>query len=389
MNKNSHLYAVLIYVRWPVTFGLLAALIFMLCFPQYLPYSKFSAEDQSSVFPFSAYKSKRYSYADAVAVASPSVANLYARKQIRQHRHPLFNDPVFRHFFNNSDIPQQERMQATRGSGVIIREDGYLLTNFHVINGVNEIIVALHDGREALAEVVGINRENDLAVLKIKMNNLTPIPIGDPDKIRVGDVVLAIGNPYGMGQTVTQGIISATRRRGFNISLFENFIQTDAAINPGNSGGALIDAKGKLLGINTANLGESGGEGYSGGIGFAIPADTAIRTLNDIIEFGQVVRGWLGVQASPLTPQLAHAVGSNSTKGVLVTAVDYNSPAEKAGILPGDIIVRVNNQLIGTGRWAIQEVAESRPGDEIEIEIIRKGETHSFTAILGTRPIES
>ncbi|WNO08543.1 trypsin-like peptidase domain-containing protein [Teredinibacter sp. KSP-S5-2] len=362
----------------------------MLFFPQYLPHAGQGKSLLNKVLsPFNFAANNPSSYADAVDNASPSVVNLYARKQVRQRRHPLFNDPVFRHFFNNSDIPQQERMQATRGSGVIVHEDGYLLTNFHVINGVNEIIVALQDGREALAEIVGINRENDLAVLKIELPNLTPIPIGKPDEIRIGDVVLAIGNPYGMGQTVTQGIVSATRRRGLNISLFENFIQTDAAINPGNSGGALIDTSGRLLGINTANLDQSSGEGYSGGIGFAIPADVAMRTLTDIIEFGRVVRGWLGVQASPLTPQLANAFELPSTRGVLVTAVDRNSPAEKAGILPGDVIVRVNNQLIGSGRWAMQEVAESRPGDKIEIEVIRKGQPVQMTAILGTRPLES
>lgn len=390
MKTNSRLYAFLVYIRWPVTVGLLSALVFMLFFPQYLPHAGQGVSlFNKSFFPFNFAGNNPSSYAEAVANASPSVVNLYARKQVRQRRHPLFNDPVFRHFFNNSDIPQQERMQATRGSGVIVHEDGYLLTNFHVINGVNEIIVALQDGREALAEIVGINRENDLAVLKIELPNLTPIPIGKPDKIRIGDVVLAIGNPYGMGQTVTQGIISATRRRGLNISLFENFIQTDAAINPGNSGGALIDTNGRLLGINTANLDQSSGEGYSGGIGFAIPADVAMRTLTDIIEFGRVVRGWLGVQASPLTPQLANAFELPSTRGVLVTAVDRNSPAEKAGLLPGDVIVRVNNQLIGSGRWAMQEVAESRPGDEIEIEVIRKGQSVQMTAVLGTRPLES
>ncbi len=388
MNYNSRLYSFLKYIRWPITVGLLVAFAILLFFPQLSPIKQAQFQPLQTL-SIGKFGHQQLSYAKAVTKASPAVVNLYARKQVRQQRHPLFNDPVFRHFFNNSDIPQQERMQATRGSGVIVHKDGYLLTNFHVINGVNEIVVALQDGRESHAEIIGINRENDLAVLRIALDNLTPIDIGEPDDALVGDVVLAIGNPFGMGQTVTQGIISATRRRGFNISLFENFIQTDAAINPGNSGGALIDTKGRLLGINTANLDETGSAGYSGGIGFAIPADTAMRTLNDIIEFGRVVRGWLGVQASPLYPQLAHAFNLPSTNGLIVTAVDINSPAEKAGLLPGDVITRINSQLVGSGRWSIQEVAESRPGEKIEIEVIRKGEVHIVTAILGTRPISS
>lgn len=385
MNNDSRLYAFFKYIRWPVTVGLLSAFAILLFFPQFSPIKP----PQLHSFSIGKFGNKQLSYSKAVSKASPAVVNLYARKQVRQQRHALFNDPVFRHFFNNSDIPQQERMQATRGSGVIVHQDGYLLTNFHVINGVNEIVVALQDGREAHAEVIGINRENDLAVLKIELEHLTPIEIGDPDNALVGDVVLAIGNPFGMGQTVTQGIVSATRRRGFNIALFENFIQTDAAINPGNSGGALIDAKGKLLGINTANLAEADSAGYSGGIGFAIPADTAMRTLNDIVEFGRVVRGWLGVQASPLSPQLAHAFNLSSTNGLIVTSVDLGSPAEQAGLLAGDVIIRINSQLVGSGRWSIQEVAESRPGEKIEIEVMRRGEKVIFMATLGTRPLSS
>lgn len=374
--ERNALKRLFLFSRWPIVIGALMAMATLLLSQNMLPLKKQARAPDAAVS----------SYAKAVSRAAPAVVNIYTRKKIERRRHPLFDDPLFRHFFNNSDTPRQQRMESSMGSGVVVTEDGYLLTNNHVISGVDEIVVSLNDGREAQAELVGVDKESDLAVLKINLDKLTPIPIGKPESGRVGDVVLAIGNPFGIGQTVTQGIISATRRRGFNISLFENFIQTDAAINPGNSGGALIDVDGQLLGINTANLAQSG---YTGGIGFAIPADTAIQTLNDIVEFGRVVRGWLGVEAQALSQQLANSFRLNSTNGVIITAIYNNGPADKAGLLPGDVITRINQQWVGNGRWGIQEIGQSRPGDKVEIEVIRAGEVKVLQAILGSRPVTS
>ncbi|WP_037992497.1 S1C family serine protease [Teredinibacter turnerae] len=376
------------YLRWPVMFGTVLALAVLVLFPDVRPTTGVDLHrDNSSLTPsdMEAWQGP-VSYARAVARAAPAVVNIYTLKQVRNRRHPLFDDPLYRHFFNLSDIPRQQRMQSARGSGVIVSKEGYILTSNHVIDGVDEIVVSLADGREAKAQLKGVNRSSDLAVLKIDLDHLSPIPIGSPDTAMVGDVVLAIGNAFGMGQTVTQGIVSATRRRGFNIAHFENFIQTDAAINPGNSGGALIDAHGNLLGINTAILDQSGS---ASGIGFAIPADTAIQTLNDIVEFGRVVRGWLGVEAQPLSPQLAQSFNLRTTNGVLITRVAKQGPADKAGLRPGDVITRINDSLVGDGRWGQQEVAESRPGETVSIEIIRQGQVQVVEAVLGSEPIAS
>jgi len=386
----ERLYTIIAYIRWPIVIGLLAALVIQIFFPHLhdsidAPASSNSALNALSPAVDDAWQGP-ISYARAVARAAPAVVNIYTLKQVNSRRHPLYDDPVFRHYFNNSDIPRQKRMQSARGSGVIVSKEGYILTNNHVINGVDEIVVALADGREARAELKGVNSKSDLAVLKIELDKLNPIPIGSPDAVMVGDVVLAIGNAFGMGQTVTQGIVSATRRRGFNIAAYENFIQTDAAINPGNSGGALIDAHGNLLGINTANLDQSG---YAAGIGFAIPVDTAIQTLNDIVEFGRVVRGWLGVEAQSLSPQLAQSFNLQTTNGVLITHVYSNGPAHTAGLRPGDVITRINNQMVGDGRWGQQEIGESRPGDKVNIEIVRQGKVQVVEAILGSEPIAS
>ncbi len=382
------LYRVLVYVRWPVVLGVVFALTVLILFPDLRGTIRTNNEEQpsSSLSPSENDWSGAVSYARAVARAAPSVVNIYTRKEVTVRRNPLFDDPLFRLIFNTSDIPKQKRMQSSRGSGVIVSNEGYILTNNHVIRGVDEIVVALADGREARAVLKGVNSESDLAVLHIELGELTPIPIGSPDKTMVGDVVLAIGNSFGMGQTVTQGIISAVRRRGFNIAAYENFLQTDAAINPGNSGGALIDAHGNLLGINVALLDQSGS---AAGIGFAIPVDTAIQTLEDIVEFGRVVRGWLGVEAQRLSPQLAQSFNLRSTNGVLVTHVYVDGPAAKAGLRPGDIITRINQQMVGDGRWGRQEIGESRPGDKVSIEIVRQGKVQTIEAILGSEPIAS
>ncbi|MBX2859327.1 MAG: trypsin-like peptidase domain-containing protein [Cellvibrionaceae bacterium] len=324
------------------------------------------------------------SYARAVSKASASVVNIYTQKATQIRRNPMYKDPYFRRYYDSSDVPGQNRLMSARGSGVIVTDTGYILTSNHLVDGVNAIVVALQDGRNAKAELKGVNQESDLAILKIDLDNLTPVSFGNVNTVRVGDVVLAIGNPFGLGQTVTQGIISATGRRGLNISKYENFIQTDAAINPGNSGGALIDSEGNLLGINTANLDETG---YTGGIGFAIPVDIAIQTLNDIIEFGRVIRGWLGVKGFNLNEQIAQRFSLESKAGMLITDVDNDSPADKAGLKPGDIITRINNQQISNGNWGVQEIAESRPGDKVSIEYLRKGLLQVIEVVLASPPL--
>ncbi len=323
------------------------------------------------------------SYAEAVENAAPAVVNIYTRTQLKRRRHPLLDDPLFRHFFNNSDLPQQERMQSALGSGVIISPEGYILTNNHVIEGADEILVLLQDGREAQATLVGTDPESDLAVLRITLNDLTSIKVGDPVNAHIGDVVLAIGNPFGVGQTVTQGIISATGRYGLGINTYENYIQTDAAINPGNSGGALIDAHGNLLGINTAILDKTG---FSVGIGFAIPADTAVKVMQDLVSYGQVVRGWLGIEAQQMTPELAQSFKLSAPTGVIITAIYKNSPAFQAGLQPGDIILRMNNVTVSDGRLSMMQVAQGRPGDEIEIEVLRNGQKVTLNGVLGVKP---
>lgn len=318
------------------------------------------------------------SYSQAVRKASPSVVNIYTRKASPNRQHPLANHPLFRRYFNNA--PNQERLQSTLGSGVIIRDDGYILTNHHVIKGATEIVVLLADGREANAKVIGTDSESDLAVLHITAGNLQPITLGNSDQIQVGDVVLAIGNPLGVGQTVTQGIISAIGRHGLNLSTFEDFIQTDASINPGNSGGALIDANGNLIGINSAVL-DSGD-----GIGFAIPARAALKVMSDILTYGRPVRGWLGVEAQSLYPQLAQSLGASNDKGIVITAIYRNGPAHQAGIKPGDIITHIQGEAVLNGRRGMNRIADHSPGDKVNIQISRQGETLNLMVTVGTRP---
>lgn len=375
------------YIRWPAVLGLLAALIVLQLFPELNPSNKPNAPHHPSFMLGDHYEERGMtSYAQAVSRAAPSVVNIFTRKKINRPTHRMFNDPLFRYFYNSADIPRQERMQSALGSGVIINELGYLLTNNHVIYGADEIVVQLQDGRESKARVIGVDIENDLAVLKIELDRLKAIPVGSPQGAQVGDIVLAIGNPFGMGQTVTQGIISATGRFGLGISAFENFIQTDAAINPGNSGGALIDVHGNLLGINTAILNRIGNSDLDG-VGLAVPADTAVRTLKDIVEFGRVVRGWLGVDAQSLTPQLAHSFQLNSTNGVLITRIYSNGPAHTAGLQPGDVIVKINDEPVGNGARGRQQIQESRPGETVAIEFYRNGRLEKVQAVLDKKPV--
>ena len=324
------------------------------------------------------------SYADAVASAQPAVVNIYTSMIITRQYHPLYDDPVFRRFFGMHSVPRRQRMQSSLGSGVIFSPSGYVLTNNHVITGADEIRVALSDGREALASVVGADPETDLAVLYIEMPDLPSITLANPDDTRVGDIVLAIGNPFGVGQTVTQGIVSAMGRNQANLSTFVDFIQTDAAINPGNSGGALINSEGALIGINTAIFSRSGG---SHGIGFAIPVDLAKQVMMQIVQHGSVVRGWLGIEPRILTQGLANALGMPFVPGILVSGVFRDGPAYQAGVAPGDVITEINGEPLQDPRDALTFIATKSPGDEVEITVIRKGEPYRIKARIGERPI--
>ncbi len=272
---------------------------------------------------------------------------------------------------------------SSLGSGVIVSSEGYILTNHHVVDGADEIEVALADGRKARAKLVGSDPETDLAVLKITLDNLPAITLGRMDQVRVGDVVLAIGNPFGVGQTVTMGIISALGRNHLDISTFENFIQTDAAINPGNSGGALVDVNGNLLGINTAIYSRSGG---NMGIGFAIPVSTARTVLESIITSGTVTRGWVGVEPQDITSDIAESFGLQQDSGVIIAGVVQGGPADKAGVQPGDILTKVNDESIRDTTELLNVIAQIKPGTQAKIHVTRKKKDMDLTVTIGKRP---
>ncbi|GGY63971.1 2-alkenal reductase [Cellvibrio zantedeschiae] len=372
------------FAAWPTAAGVIIALLAMLVFPQ------LRGQQPINTMPNNAI-SGPYSYADAVSRAAPAVVNIYTAKKVLERDPRYYNNPYFRQLFNNSNVPLQERMQRTLGSGVIVDSSGLILTNNHVINGADKIQVLLNDGRYTSAELVGIDSENDLAVLKITLENLLPISLGQPNNLRVGDIALAIGNPFGVGQSVSQGIVSALGRWGLGINSRENFIQTDAAINPGNSGGALIDARGNLIGINTAILDETGAA--SVGISFAVPADIAMNSLKQIAEFGEVQRGWLGFTAAPLNDKGIKLFG---TLGLIVTGVEDGSPAESAGLVREDVIIKVNDISLGEGVFpernyhAVQNlVGNLKPGSTITLKVLRAGKTQDIKAVAGIRPTQT
>jgi serine protease DegS len=376
MNKLFKFFS---WLSWPVLCGLLAAVIIL----DHLPGLMSGTAPHTPERPQSSEVIKRLSFSDAVKRAAPTVVNIYTEKVVREQLPAIFTDPFFGRFFNPNNIRERERVQRSLGSGVIMSPQGFIITNNHVINDVDTILVLLQDGREALAQVVGTDPDSDLAVLKINLENLDIISIGDPSNAMVGDLVLAIGNPYGFGQTVTQGIISATGRYGLRLSTYENYIQTDAAINPGNSGGALVDVEGNLLGINTAIYSKSGG---SSGIGLAIPVTQALRIMSDLIQYGTVIRGWLGIEVRQLPKAIARANKLSLNNGVIITATAANGPAERSGLAVGDIITSINGQAVGDGQAGMNFIASTRPGDEVAIEVIRKGKTININSVVGSRP---
>ena len=369
------------FFGWPAVVGLLLALLLIQQYPHWVGLPEHQVQVLQAPL-YSRIQQGPVSYAEAVDIASPAVANLYTTKVVSRPSHPLFEDPAFRRFFGD-DLPQQRRMESSLGSAVLMSSEGYLLTNNHVVAGADQIVVALKDGRETLARVIGSDPETDLAVLKIDLPKLTAITLGHSDNLRIGDVALAIGNPFGVGQTVTMGIISATGRNQLGLNTYEDFIQTDAAINPGNSGGALVDAHGNLVGINTAIFSKSGG---SQGIGFAIPVKLAMEVMQAIIEHGQVIRGWLGVEVQPLTPELAESFGLDGKSGVVVAGIYRTGPAKKAGLEPGDVLLSIDGQTATDGRRSMNQVARKRPGDIVQLDVLRDGKMLSLSAEIGLRP---
>jgi serine protease DegS len=326
------------------------------------------------------------SYADAVHKAAPSVVNVYTSKITTESQAMHFKDPLLQHLFG-SMLPEKtrQRLETSLGSGVIVTPDGYMLTNHHVIDGADEIKVVLADGQSVSVSVVGSDADSDVALLKIDSDRPLPaIPFGKSGGHEVGDVVLAIGNPFGVGQTVTQGIISATGRSHLGINAFENFIQTDAAINPGNSGGALINAHGELIGINTAIFSQSGG---SLGIGFAIPIDLAEGIMQQLITTGHVVRGWLGIQGQNVTERLAEAFGLHGTEGILVTGVLEGGPAALSGIRPGDVITRINEASPRNSQELMTTIANQPPGSKLLVGGWRGSDAFSIEVTSGQRPV--
>ncbi len=319
------------------------------------------------------------SLSPAAKLASPAVVSI-ATTQANAPAHPLQNDPWFRFFYGDRE---DEAPQQGFGSGVIVSPEGYILTNNHVIEGAAEIQVTLSDSRHAVAQVIGTDPETDLAILRINLDRLPVIALGNSDSAQVGDRVLAIGNPFGVGQTVTSGIVSALGRNQLGINTFENFIQTDAAINPGNSGGALVDVNGHLIGINTAIYSRSGG---NMGIGFAIPVSTARQVLEGIVRDGQVTRGWVGIEPMALTPELAETFGLNSTEGVVVTAVLQDGPAANAGLRPGDLLVKVANQPVTNVGGLLTQIAALKPGSSVKLEVMRRNQRLTLEVTPSQRP---
>ena len=328
------------------------------------------------------------SYHDAVKRSMPAVVNIFTSKgsgkpKARKGASPNSADPLFKFFFG--DQPPEEEPSSSLGSGVLVSPEGYILTNHHVISDADEIDVALSDGRKVKAQVIGSDPETDIAVLKIEAKQLpAPITLGKVESVHIGDVVLAIGNPFGVGQTVTSGIVSALGRDHVGINTFENFIQTDAAINPGNSGGALIDTRGNLIGINTAIYSNNGG---SMGIGFAIPVNLAKQVMESILTNGSVTRGWIGVEPQNLSKELLESLGlPDRTQGVLLSGVLEGGPAAKGGVKPGDVLITVNGNPTKDVRQLLNQIAQIAPGNDAKLKILRKDKELELTVQTGKRP---
>lgn len=370
------------FLTTSIVAGLAAAFVILILNPELLQEKNLEIKEAPVTAQLS-YQTGPFSYADAVARAAPSVVNIYTTKITTERVTPIFSDPFIQQFLGDALTQTRQKRENSLGSGVIVDKQGYILTNNHVIEGADQIRIVLASGQTLQADIIGVDKDTDLAVLKINHPNLPAISFARSKHLRVGDVVLAIGNPFGVGQTVTQGIISATGRSQLGINTFENFIQTDAAINPGNSGGALINANGDLIGISNAIFSKTGG---SHGIGFAIPADLARGVMQQLVETGHVSRGWLGIAGQDITPQLAEAYALQSKTGVLISGILEDGPADKAGLKPGDIITRIDDTELSSAFEILNLVATKKPGTRIVIHASRGSEKMQLTTQVQERP---
>ena len=365
-----------------VTATLAVLFVLSLVKPDWLPWRTQVVEVRESTVAAAALpvavNPRAFSFSEAAKKAVPSVVNISATRQVRR-RNPLLDDPVFQRFFGERS-PQET--QLSLGSGVIVSREGYILTNHHVVEGVAEIHVTLADGRLTTGKVVGTDPDTDLAVVRIAAAGLTPITFGQSENARVGDVVLAIGDPFSVGQTVTMGIISAVGREIQPANEFGSFIQTDAAINPGNSGGALVDVNGNLIGINTLIFSRSGG--YQG-IGFAIPVSLAKKVMEQIIETGTVTRGWFGVDVADISPELAESLGLKTTRGAIIGGIERGSPAEKGGMKLGDVIVAIEGRPVADSAAALNAIAGVSPGKSVPVRVMRRNQDVSLEVMVGKR----
>lgn len=359
----------LLHIFWPAIAGLLAALLILDRWVLPAEQSALGADREP------------VSYARAVREATPSVVNIYTAKLVTSNRSPLLDDAYFRRFAQPQ--ARRQRIERSLGSGVIMTKQGHILTNNHVIAGADAIQVMLHDGRSASAAVISTDPATDLAVLRIELPDLQPIRLGDSDVTRVGDVVLAIGNPLGFGHSVTQGIVSALGRYGLQLSTYEDYIQTDAAIHLGNSGGALIDTRGRLLGINTLititnNQSRSATTGI--GISLATPVNLAVFVMRDLIDYGEVIRGWLGISVNPINTT---TTSGTPVQALSVEAVTPGSPAHKAGVMAGDIVTHIDGEAVQDGRLTMHRIALLRPGDKVAISVQRDRQSVELRAVVG------
>lgn len=372
------------YIFKSVILGLAVAFILIALFPSLISTISTSINSNSStagqfISPFTVTRS----YANAVEIAVPTVVNISTQTLVTNQNYRISKDPLMQHLYEQLFGEPRTRLEKSLGSGVIVNKDGIILTNYHVIKNAKQIEVAIHDGQITLATIIGVDPDTDIAVLKVPLTNLSPIKFANSVQSRVGDVVLAIGNPFGVGQTVTSGIISGTGRNMLGITIFEDFIQTDAAINPGNSGGALINPSGELVGINTAIISRSGG---SQGIGLAIPVNLAQTVMEQILTQGYVTRGWIGIAIQELTLKLLDTLNISTQNGVIITEVLMDGPAFIAGLKPKDIIIKINDSIVYNKRTALNVISKITPGESMSLTIIRDNKQNIISVIADQRP---